>query len=440
MSLPESTMLPEIDAVEENEVSTPLRLLISLFIGTTIEWYDFLIYGFLAPVVFNTLFFPQFDPMTGTLAVYGLFAVGFLARPIGGVVFGHYGDRIGRKPIMIVTLSMMGLTTAALGLLPTFQTIGIWAPVAVLILRFAQGFALGGESTGAPVFVAESTAAGRRGFLTAIIQSGGQAGIVLGTVATSLIVMLPSESLLTWGWRIPFLLSLILAAVGYYIRSNTEESPSFLAAVEIPSRGFPIVNVIKREPKALIIVFFCSIADSITPFFIGVFGVNYAVQTLHMDRAPLLYAVAIGNFLGIFLYPIYGTVSDRIGRKPVIATGLVLMAAYMLFAFFPLLHAGGISAYIGLALPVILLSPIPFSVNGSFYAELFEDTSHRFSGAALSRQLGTAFGGGATPLIAASLVAASGGGVMWVVVYYGVVCAMSLCAVFWARETGKRSL
>ena len=416
-------------------------LLVSLFIGTTIEWYDFLVFGFLGPVVFNQLFFPRLDPVAGTIAVFGIFWAGFLARPIGGIVFGHYGDRLGRKPVMIITLTMMGLATAAMGFLPTYDAIGVWAPVLVLVLRFLQGFALGGESTGAPVYIAESAPAQKRGLFASIIQSGGQAGIVLGTIATSLVVLLPRDLLLSWGWRIPFIVSLALALVAYYIRSKAEESPVFLKAQERRLQPYPLIGAFKKAPKALLIIFFCSIADSITPFFVGVFGINYAVETLHLERAPLLYAAAVSNFLGVLTFPLIGTISDRVGRRPVIATGLILMALYMLFAFFPLLKSGNpMLAYLALSLPVIFLSPIPFAVNGSFYAELFDEASYRFSGAAFARQLGTACGGGATPLIAASLLSGFNGNVTIVAIYYAAVCVIALIAVAVARETRARQM
>src|SRR5688572_23334803 len=223
------------------------RMLVSCFLGTTIEWYDFLVYGFLAPLAFNTLFFPALSPLAGTIAVFGVFAVGFAARPLGGVFFAHYGDRIGRKPIMVSTLVLMGASTTAMGLTPTYAQIGIAAPVILTCLRFLQGFSLGGESAAGPLLAMESAPGNRRGLFAALVSAGAAAGTVLGALAVFVVGALPSEQLLSWGWRLPFIVSAPIFAVSFYVRMKVEESPAFQQAIAraAPER-VPLLAVLRR--------------------------------------------------------------------------------------------------------------------------------------------------------------------------------------------------
>ena len=243
-------------------------MLVSCFLGTTIEWYDFLVYGFLAPLAFNGLFFPALSPVAGTIAVFQVFAVGFVARPIGGVFFAHFGDRVGRKPITVSTLILMGASTTAMGLTPTYAQIGIAAPVVLVCLRFLQGFSLGGESAAGPLLAMESAPGNTRGLFAALVSSGAAAGTVVGALAVFAVGALPREQLLSWGWRVPFLASAFIFAISFYVRMKVEESPAFQRAVQkaAPER-VPLLAVLKRYKTATVQVLLCAMAESSTFYF-----------------------------------------------------------------------------------------------------------------------------------------------------------------------------
>jgi len=320
---------------EPRHGSVKLVALASL-IGTTIEWYDFLVYGFLAPLAFNTLFFPSLSPLAGTIAAFGVFAVGFAARPLGGVFFAHYGDRVGRKPIMVSTLILMGTSTTLMGLTPTFAQIGVTAPLVLVGLRFLQGFSLGGESAAGPLLAMESAPGNTRGFFAALVSSGAAAGTVLGALAVFAVGVLPREQLLSWGWRLPFLLSAPIFAISFYVRMKVEESPIFRRAVQraAPER-VPVLAVLTRCKIATLQVLLCAMAESSTFYFTSVFGLSYGIQTLKLSNGLLLSGVAIGNAVGIVTNPVFGALSDRIGRrKPVIVGGAALLFASLAWILF----------------------------------------------------------------------------------------------------------
>jgi MFS family permease len=413
------------------------RLLASCFLGTTIEWYDFLLYGFLAPLVFDRLFFPRLDPLIGTIAVFGVFAIGFAARPIGGLFFGHFGDRIGRKPIMVTTLTLMGAATTLIGLVPTHAQIGIAAPLILVCLRFVQGFALGGESAAGPLLAMESAPGHRRGLFAAIVATGAAAGTVLGALAAFAVGALPEEQLVSWGWRLPFLASAVIFAIGLYVRLKVAESPVFEAAIasEQPAR-VPLLAVLKHRKTPAIQVLLCAMAESSTFYFTSVFGLSYGIQTLGLSSSLLLAGVVVGNTLGIVTNPLFGSLSDRIGRRPLIAGAHLCSALYVVFLFFPLLAtAESAIVVLAMAIPGALLQPPSIAVTGSFYPELFDDPKLRLSGVSLGRQFGTILGGGLMPMIAASLLALAGGELTWVLGYFALVCAVAILAVISTRET-----
>ncbi|MFO7287442.1 MAG: MHS family MFS transporter [Gammaproteobacteria bacterium] len=416
------------------------RMLVSCFLGTTIEWYDFLLYGFLAPLVFDRLFFPSLDPLIGTIAVFGVFAVGFAARPLGGLFFGHFGDRIGRKPIMVTTLTLMGAATVSIGLTPTYETIGIAAPIVLVTLRFVQGFALGGESAAGPLLAMESAPDHRRGLFAAFVQSGAAAGTVLGALAAFAVGLLPDEQLVAWGWRIPFLASAVIFAVGMYVRLKVAESPIFQAALEQkPPERVPLLAVLKRRKVPALQVLFCAMAESSTFYFTAVFGLSYGLQTLGIDNSLLLGGIVIGNALGIVTNPLFGAISDRVGRRPLIGGAYLLSALFVAFAFFPMLATAAPAIIVlAMAIPGAVLQPMSLAVTGSFYGELFDDPRLRLSGVSLGRQLGTILGGGLMPMISQSLLAFSGGKLEWVIGYFALVCGVALAAVLTARETSER--
>jgi MFS family permease len=432
--------------VHVHDVAAPIsasnrRMLVSCFLGTTIEWYDFLVYGFLAPLALNRLFFPSLSPLAGTIGGFGVFAVGFAARPLGGVVFAHFGDRIGRKPIMVSTLVMMGASTTAIGLIPTFASIGIAAPIILVCLRFLQGFSLGGESAAGPLLAMESAPGNTRGLFAALVSSGAAAGTVLGALAAFAVGTLPQEQLLAWGWRLPFVASALIFAVSFYVRMKVEESSAFQRAIgrAAPER-VPLLAVLKRCKVATLQVLFCAMAESSTFYFTSVFGLSYGIQTLGLGNGLLLSGVAIGNAIGILTNPAFGALSDRIGRRPLLAASYLLAAGYVLMVFFPLLRAKEPWVVIlAMAIPGALLQPMSLAVTGSFYPERFADPRLRLSGVSLGRQLGTILGGGIMPMIAASLLAWSGGSLTWVLAYFAAVCILAVGAVVSSHETAGAS-
>ena len=415
------------------------RVLISGTIGTTIEYFDFLLFGLVAPVVFNQLFFPQAAPLVGTIAVLATFAVGYVARPLGGLVFGHFGDRIGRKPIMFVTLVLMGGATTGIGLLPTFAAIGVAAPILLTLLRCVQGFALGGETVGATIMATESAPQGKRGGYAGTIQIGGALGSVLASLAAALVASMPTEDALAWGWRVPFLLSAVLVVVGVYVRTRIDESPVFQNAVREAPPKAPLLVALREEPKACLTVFLCVITETSMLQLFTVYALVYGGTELGIPTSVMLNGVLIGNVVGIAMNRLFGRLSDFVGRRILIASSLVIGALYTAFAFFPLLATGNSALIVlALAIPPALIQTMIFATEASFFAELFRGAARRFSGLAVSRQVGGVIGG-LFPLIAAAAYAAAGS--VWAVVgYYAAISAISLAAVLAARETHREVL
>jgi MHS family shikimate/dehydroshikimate transporter-like MFS transporter len=415
------------------------RVLISGTIGTTIEYFDFLLFGLIAPVVFNQLFFPQADPLVGTIAVLATFAVGYVARPLGGLVFGHFGDRVGRKPIMFVTLVLMGAATTGIGLLPTYAAIGVAAPILLTLLRCVQGFALGGETVGATIMATESAPQGKRGGYAGTIQIGGALGSVLASLAAALVASMPTEDALAWGWRVPFLLSAVLVVVGVYVRTRIDESPVFRNAVREAPPKAPLLVALREEPKACLTVFLCVITETSMLQLFTVYALVYGGTELGIPTSVMLNGVLIGNIVGIAMNPLFGRLSDFIGRRILIASSLVIGALYTAFAFFPMLATGNtVLIVLALAIPPALIQTMIFATEASFFAELFRGAARRFSGLAVSRQVGGVIGG-LFPLIAAGAYAAAGS--VWAVVgYYAAISVVSLAAVLSARETHREVL
>jgi MFS family permease len=426
--------------VQDDRVRTQRRrVLISGTIGTTIEYFDFLLFGLIAPVVFNQLFFPEAAPLVGTVAVLATFAVGYVARPLGGLVFGHFGDRVGRKPIMFVTLVLMGAATTGIGLLPTYAAIGVAAPILLTLLRCVQGFALGGETVGATIMATESAPDGKRGGYAGTIQIGGALGSVLASLAAALVASMPTEDALAWGWRVPFLLSAVLVVVGVYVRTRIDESPVFTNAVREAPPKAPLLVALREEPKACLTVFLCVITETSMLQLFTVYALVYGGTQLGIPTSVMLNGVLIGNIVGIAMNPLFGRLSDFVGRRVLIAGSLVIGALYTAFAFFPMLATGNTALIVlALAIPPAFIQTMIFATEASFFAELFRGAARRFSGLAVSRQVGGVIGG-LFPLIAAAVYAAAGS--VWAVVgYYAAISAISLAAVLAARETHRETL
>jgi metabolite-proton symporter len=418
------------------EEKTPLRrVVMASMIGTTIEWYDFFLYGSAAALVFNKLFFPEFDPLTGTLLAFATYALGFIARPVGGIVFGHFGDRIGRKRLLMLSLVLMGVATVLIGLLPTYAQIGIWAPIALIALRLVQGFAVGGEWGGAVLMAAEHGDAARRGLWASWPQAGVAAGSLLSAGVLALLAQLQSEAdFLEWGWRIPFLFSAALVVVGWYIRNRVAESPMFQKALEeaeTPPK-LPAMEVLRERPKALVLGAGLRVGENISYYILTVFSLTYLVDVSHESRGLALNALLIGAAVQFFAIPLFALLSDKIGRRPVYAFGAFGLAAWC-FIMFGLLGSGdNVSIVLALVVGLVLHGAM-YGPQAAFITELFP-TRIRYSGVSLAYQLTSIVAGSLAPIIALSLYKEYDSATP-VAIYVGVACLISGVSALLARET-----
>jgi MFS transporter, MHS family, shikimate and dehydroshikimate transport protein len=373
-------------------------------IGTTIEWYDFFLYGTATALVFNRLFFPTFDPLMGTLLSLGTYSVAFVARPIGGIVIGHFGDRIGRKSMLVLTLVIMGVATFLIGLLPTYETLGVFAPILLIVLRIAQGFGVGGEWGGAVLMAVEHAPPGKRGFYGSWPQIGVPAGLLLSTIVYFPFSRLSEEAFLSWGWRVPFLLSILLVVVGLVIRVRILETPSFERLKETKQEArMPIIEVLRRYPKEVLLAMGARLAENGAFYLYTTFVLVYAVQHVHIDRNIVLFALIVVATLELPAIPLYGALSDRIGRRPVYLFGAI-GTAVTAYPVFWMIDTGS-PALVLLALFLALLfghAPM-YAPQGAFFSELF-GTSVRYSGASLGVQLSSVLAGGLSPIIAVRLL------------------------------------
>ena len=417
-----------------DRTSTMRTVLWASVLGTVVEWYDFLIYGTAAALVFNKLFFPSFAPATGTLAAFGTYAVGFAARPLGGIVFGHFGDRIGRKTMLMLTMMIMGSGTFLIGCLPTFGQIGIWAPMLLVVLRFVQGFGLGGEWGGAVLMVVEHAPAGRRGLYGSLVQIGFPLGVAVSTGIFIPLSALPTADFLSWGWRVPFLLSVVLVAVGLFVRMRLSETPAF----ELMRRSDglarrPILEVVSRVPRVVLIAIGMKISEVAWVYVLTVFSIVYATTKLGLPRTLILNGIIVGALLELITLPLAGVLSDRFGRKPIYLAGVVLSIA-LAFPVFRLLDTRDpLWVVAGLALVMNVTHAIGFGIGASWMPELF-GTRVRYTGASLGCQVSAALSGGLAPIVATALLAWAGA--TWPVSLYlvalGLVAAVAVIA---AKET-----
>ena len=408
------------------------------FIGTTIEWYDFFLYGTVAALVFNRLFFPTLDPLAGTLSAYGTFAVGFVARPLGGAVFGHYGDRLGRKRALVWSLLLMGVATALIGVIPTYDRLGAWSAILLVALRFVQGIGVGGEWGGAVLLAVEHSSTGRRGLHGAWPQMGVPAGLLLSTVVfASLSSALPESAFLSWGWRVPFLLSVVLIAVGLFIRLRILETPVFeeMKHARRESRA-PLLDVLRDHPRVVLVGIGMRFAENVLFYTYTVFVLSYGEKSLGYQRSALLHGVILASIVGLFSIPLWSHLSDRIGRRPVYLAG----ASISLLTAFPVFWLIGRGpGFVGIAL-VLGLNVGHDMMHGpmaAYFSELF-GTRVRYSGTSLVYQLTSAFSGGLAPFVATLLLAHYGVGA--VVGYVVASCAISVVATLLAPETHRSTL
>ncbi|NEY36013.1 MFS transporter, partial [Streptomyces sp. PRKS01-65] len=386
------------------------RVALSGLVGTAVEFYDFLVYGTVAALVFGDLFFPEADPAAGTIAAFGTFAAGYAARPLGGIVFGHFGDRVGRKSMMLLTMALMGCGSFLIGLLPTYEAIGVWAPVLLIALRVVQGVAIGGEWGGATLMVvehAERTQGDRRGLWSGFTQLGAPLGSVLSAGVVTLVSALPDDDFRAWGWRVPFLLSIVLLAVGLFVRLKVAESPLFTQARQEPARRPPLLEVVRR-PKPVLLAACVGIGAFTAQSLLTGFMISYAVDRGY-SRPQVLGAVTVASCVALVVLPAASALSDRVGRRPVVLTGAVASAA-LAFPVLALVDSGSPGLLIlALALGHGLAQSTMYGPLGALLTELF-GTAVRYTGASLGYQAATLIGAGFSPLIAGALIASYGGG------------------------------
>ena len=410
------------------------------FIGTAIEWYDFFLYGTAAALIFNKLFFPTFDPLSGTLAAFGTYAVGFVARPLGGIIFGHYGDRIGRKTMLSLTLLLMGIATFCIGLLPTYETLGAWAPLLLILLRILQGFGVGGEWGGAVLMAVEHAPVGRRGFYGSWPQVGVPAGLLLSTSVFSVVSTLPEEQLLSWGWRVPFLLSLLLVGVGVFIRLRISETPAFNRVQETGVVvSIPLLAALRSHPRNILLAMGARLAENGVFYIYSVFVLVYVTEQLKLPRSTALNGVLLATAGELISIPAFGALSDRIGRRPVYMGGAAFSALFA-FPFFWLIDTQHSTlVWLAIVLGLAVGHGAMYGPQASFFAELF-GARVRYSGASLGYQLASVFAGGLSPLIATSLLQWSHGKPWPIAIYMIVMALTTLIAVYLAAETWQEDL
>jgi metabolite-proton symporter len=430
--------MPNEDVVRPS--SSIVHVAVASFIGTAVEWYDFFLYGTASALIFNKLFFPQYDPLTGTMAAFVTFAVGFLARPVGGVVFGHYGDRIGRKAMLSLTLTIMGLATFAIGLLPTYHAVGPWAPAMLVALRLIQGFGLGGEWGGAVLMAVEHAPRHRRGFYGSWPQTGGPAGMLLSTLVFRAVSTLPEDQFLAWGWRVPFMLSLVLVGVGLFIRMRLAESPAFARVKESGTESrMPIVELLRTHKKNVLLAMGARFAENGFYYIYTVFVLSYATEHLKIERSSILTGVLIATTFALVAIPAYGALSDRLGRRPVYMAGAAFSALFA-FPFFWLLDTRvEWLIWLAIILGVAVGHAAMYGPQASFFSEMF-GTRVRYSGASVGYQLASVFAGGLSPLIATALLALAGGRTWAVSVYMLGLAVVTLVSVSLATETYRSGI
>ncbi|MGB2992154.1 MAG: MFS transporter [Paenisporosarcina sp.] len=414
------------------------RVLIASLVGSSIEWFDYFLYGTVAALVFNQLFFVTEDPTVGLLLAYASFALAFFIRPFGGIIFSHIGDRIGRKKTLVVTLSLMGVATFGMGLLPTYQAIGIWAPILLITLRLVQGLGIGGEWGGALLLAVEYAPPEKRGLYGSIPQMGVTIGMFMGTIALWLMTMLPEESFMTWGWRVPFILSALLVVFGLWIRKGIDETPEFKKVQEsgeIPK--LPIVDTLKYHWREVLIAIGAKVVET-APFYIfSTFVVSYATTNLEFTRTSTLTAVMIATVVTTILIPVMGNLSDKVGRKKLYVTGTVAMALFA-FPYFWMLQQGSvalliIATIIGLG---IIWAPIT-AVLGTMFSEIF-DAKIRYTGISLGYQIGAAVAGGTAPLVATALLVRFDNSYIPVAIYIIFTALISLVAIWAVKDRSRQ--
>ncbi|QQX86559.1 MHS family MFS transporter [Cupriavidus necator] len=411
------------------------KVALASVIGATIEWYDFFLYGVVAGLVFNKLYFPGNDPLVATMLAYTTFAVGFVTRPLGGVIFGHFGDKVGRKSMLVITLMIMGVSTFLIGLVPTYDSIGILAPILLLLLRVLQGIGLGGEWGGAVLMAYEYAPPGKRGFYASLPQIGLAIGLCLASGVVALLSLtLTDAQFLAWGWRVAFLISAGMVFVGMYIRLNVKETPEFAVIKQRNAETqIPFVDMMRRYPGNILKGMGARYIDGVFFNIFGVFSITYLTQTIHISRTEALVGVMAAAIAMCFFIPFFGHLSDRIGRTRVYFWGSLITALSAFPAFWLMLNSGGntMLLWLSIVVPFGILYAAVYGPEAALFCELF-DARVRYTGISFVYQLSGIFASGITPIIATALLR-SGGGKPWQICAYvafaGVVSALSVALI-----------
>ena len=414
--------------------------------GTSIEWYDFFLYGAAAGLVFPKLFFGEVDPTTALILSFLTFAAGFIARPVGGIIFGHFGDIVGRKKTLVIALMLMGIASTMIGLLPTYETIGIAAPLLLTFLRFCQGIAIGGQWGGAMLLVTESAPNNRRGFYGAYAQAGAPVGVILANIAfISVSSLTTEEDFLSWGWRIPFLISFVLVIISMYIQLRLEDTRAFKeleaskSAEPVEKRQIkssPILEALRRYPGRISLAAGAFLSIQVTFYILVAFILAYGVQTTELSRNDILMAVLIGSAVMVPMQFVFSDYSDKNGRKGIFMTGAILTGAWA-FALFPLIDTGSFYLVILGVSGGLMFLGMMYGPQAAFFAELFS-TDVRYSGASLGYQIGAIIGGSFAPTIATLLW--KNYDIFWVSVYIALASLASLLSVYFLTETYQKDL
>lgn len=409
------------------------RVALSSLLGTAIEYYDFLVYGTMSALAFGLVFFPESNPAVATIAAFGTLAAGYVARPVGGILFGHFGDRLGRKSMLVLTMVLMGTASFLIGLLPTFAAVGVAAPILLVVLRVIQGVAIGGEWAGATLMVTEHAEAHRRGFWNGLMQMGSPIGSLLSVAVVTVITLLPDESFLSWGWRIPFLVSVLLLAIGIYVRISISESPVFEAArKDVAERGprLPVLDIL-RNPRTLVLACAAGIGPFALTALISTYMISYATA-IGYQRTDVMTALIFTSLTGLVAIPLCSALSDHVGRRPVILAGAVAIMLYA-WPFYVLVDTRS-HLYLTTAMVMAqLIQSMMFAPLGALLSEMF-GTEVRYTGASMGYQLAALLGAGFTPLAASALLADGATRMPLVVLAAGcgLITAVAICRI---RET-----
>ncbi|MCY9693211.1 MFS transporter [Paenibacillus alginolyticus] len=419
--------------VKQQSEKKSIKALVASLIGSSIEWYDFFLYGTVAALVFNKMFFPSMDPVVGLILAYASFAIPFFIRPLGGVIFSHIGDKIGRKKTLVLTLSLMGCGTVLIGLLPSYQTIGIWAPILLITLRLVQGLGIGGEWGGALLLAVEYAPKGRKGFFGSVPQTGVTIGLLLGTLSVTVMNQFPENDFLAWGWRVPFVLSGVLVFIGLWIRKGIDETPSFQEAKESGNIAkVPLIDTFRYHWKSVLISVALKAGET-APFYIfSTFIITYG-KGHGYSTGSVLNAVTMATLVSTILIPFMGSLSDKVGRKHMFIGGTIAMILYM-FPYFYIVSLGSplwltIATIIGLG---IVWAPVT-AVLGTLFSEIFS-TNVRYTGVTVGYQLGAALAGGTAPLIAVALMNRFNNSWVPIAIYIMFIGVVSLIGIFCVRE------